>query len=161
MFGPNAVKICNALLISTWNMANVFTDLRRYELSPASSGDHPLRMTTSASSRRVGDHVLKKIKVRRRFTANKHGLPLRNPVAHKSLRRTDQWIAAASCRRSSLSGPSSAWTPYGFHMYGVPLSLWELLEIGQILHQTLFRGSTPYFSSTSSPDVYPTRGYFC
>ena len=39
-------------------------------------------------------------------------------MAQKSLQRPTQWMVAMSCRRPSLSGPTCAWAPHGFYLWG-------------------------------------------
>ena len=78
----------------------------------------------------------------------------------ESYRQPAQWMVAASCRRTSLSGPACAWTPHDSYLQGGPLPYWSCRIEARDWHQITFRGSAPRFSSTLCPEVFFTWEYF-
>ena len=54
----------------------------------------------------------------------------------------------------SLSGPVCAWTPHGFFLRAFPTPYGSCRREARFCHQTIFRGSTPDFTLTLSPEVY-------
>ena len=65
-------------------------------------------------------------------------------MAPKSLWTPAQWMIAAYCRRSSLSGPTCARTPQVLSL-GVPFLLWELPKRGQSLTSKRLWGQNCWF----------------
>ena len=69
-------------------------------------------------------------------------------------------MVAASCRRPNLLEAACAWTPHGSFLQGFPSPMEDAGMRPEIEINPLLGAPLLIFSSTPSPDVVSTMGYF-
>ena len=100
---------------------------------------------------------LENLKVRRGCTVPRLGLHTSKSDGTEKFSITDSFDCCSVLPETQFVGTSLLIDT----SRGVSSPLWELRGEARVCQKTVFRGSTPDFSSKLSPDVFFTRGYFC